>query len=295
MKKVILAVIAGLLLISLLGIGVYAKENSLGGAKKKVVGAANDAKEKAVEAVKEAKDKIKDAKEKIGELKDKIKEFKEKIRENKGWLEVEGKTIKVKEMSDEKKEIIAGKINAKTGLNLTAEDISNGTAGQVLRAYLSNGRYAIVKIMPDKAAETALKKLKAKCLERNCSVELKEIGEGDKKKIAYEVETEKGSKILFIFGKKMRVRAQVDAETGEIILVKKPWWAFLAKEQNNNDKEIEDEVKAEQGEKIIVCHVQAGDINKTQTITIGQAAVEAHLSHGDYRGECNSVLQNSTI
>jgi len=28
----------------------------------------------------------------------------------------------------------------------------------------------------------------------------------------------------------MNVEAQVDAETGEIIRVKKPWWAFLASE-----------------------------------------------------------------
>jgi hypothetical protein len=28
----------------------------------------------------------------------------------------------------------------------------------------------------------------------------------------------------------MQVQAQVDAETGEIIQVNKPWWAFLAVE-----------------------------------------------------------------
>jgi hypothetical protein len=28
----------------------------------------------------------------------------------------------------------------------------------------------------------------------------------------------------------MQVSAQVDAENGEVIAVKKPWWAFLASE-----------------------------------------------------------------
>jgi hypothetical protein len=28
----------------------------------------------------------------------------------------------------------------------------------------------------------------------------------------------------------MDVQAQVDAETGELLKVKKPWWAFLASE-----------------------------------------------------------------
>jgi hypothetical protein len=28
----------------------------------------------------------------------------------------------------------------------------------------------------------------------------------------------------------MHVRAQVDADTGELIKIKKPWWAFIASE-----------------------------------------------------------------
>lgn len=283
MKKAILLFLACLLLISLLAIGaVYAAKDDSKGNSKKIVG----------EAVKNTGEKIDEIKEKIGDLKEKINDFKDKIRENDGWLEVGGKTINIKEMSDEKKEIVVGKINAKTGLNLTVEDINNGTAGQIIRAYLSNGRYAIVKIMPDKAAETALKRLRAKCLERNCSVELKEIKMGgNKTRLAYEVETEKDSKILFIFGKKMKVRAQVDAETGEVISVKKPWWAFTAKEKNDDDSEIENELAdvnaTETGaKKVVLCHVPPGNTKEAHTIEVGAPAVKAHLAHGDYLGTC---------
>ena len=232
------------------------------------------------------KSRIENGEEKIK----KMREFKEKIRENDGWLEVEGKSIRIKEMSEEKKEIIAGKINAKTGLNLTAEDIGNGTVGQILRAYLSNGRYAIIKIMPDRAADVALKKMRSKCLERNCTVELKEFKIGNKTIAGYEVETEKNSKLFLIFNKKIKVRAVIDAETGEIILIKKPWWAFVAKEKNDDEKEIEDEIEGDEDsdKKVTLCHVPPGD-NSAHTINIGKPAVAAHLAHGDYLGTCKGT------
>jgi len=163
------------------------------------------------------------------------------IRNAKGEIILEGRNVTIKELSEERKEIIAGKINARTGLNLTAADINDKT---ILRAYLSNGRHAYIKYMPDHASARALAVLKAKCVERNCTVELKEVGSGNKTRLAYEVKTEKDSQILLLFKNKMLVRAQVDAETGEIISVKKPWWAFLAKEkhENTSDEEIEAEV-----------------------------------------------------
>ncbi len=172
------------------------------------------------------------------------KEFRDKIKEHNGDIEVEGrKRIRIRERDNEgeEKEIIAGRINATTELNLTADDLGNWFR---LRAILSNGRFADVKIMPDGASVIALERLRAKCLERNCSVELKEVGKGNETKAAYELETEKDSNIFFIFKKKMKVRAEIDAETGEIILIEKPWWAFFAKEKDENESEdIEKDVE----------------------------------------------------
>lgn len=228
-----------------------------------------------------------------GERLKKVKEFRKRIIENNGWFEVEGESIKIKEMSEERKEIIAGKINAKTGLNLSAEDIDNGTVGQILRAYLSNGRYAIVKIMPDRAASKAVERLKAKCVERNCSVELKEFKIGNKTVAGYEVETEKDSKLFLIFNKKIKVKAVVDAETGDVINVKKPWWAFLVKEKDEEENEIDEELgiknESENGNetgKVLLCHVPPGNPKAAHRILVGKSAVPAHLAHGDYYGEC---------
>jgi putative hemolysin len=147
-------------------------------------------------------------------------------------LNIENKNITIRDLTDEKREIIAEKISAKTGLDLTAEEVDEKI---VLKAYLSNGRWALIKYMPDKASEKAIDNLKVKCEERNCTIELKEVGIGNESKLAYELSTDKDVSVLLIFKKKMPVMAQVDAETGKIISInKKPWWAFLAKE---NDEE----------------------------------------------------------
>jgi hypothetical protein len=89
-----------------------------------------------------------------------------------------------------------------------------------------------VKVMPDTASEKALERLRLKtCSDENeCQIELKEVGSGDNAKLAYEVKTQRRSKLFGLFGMKMQVQAQVDAETGEVIQTSKPWWAFLASE-----------------------------------------------------------------
>jgi hypothetical protein len=174
------------------------------------------------------------------EGKEEIKmEFREKLREERE-LRFEEHDLSVKLTEDEKKELIVGKINAKTGLNLTVDDLENESVRGALRAELSNGRFAQIKVMPDKAAAIALYRMRANCPESTCSVALKEVGEGDEKKLAYEIETEQESSFLF-FKRKIAVRAEVDAETGKIIRTHKPWWAFFTNEQEATDDEVEAE------------------------------------------------------
>jgi len=173
------------------------------------------------------------------EGKEEIKmEFREKLRER-GELRFEDKDLRIQELPEEQRALIAGKINAKTGLALTADTLE-GSLGGHLRAELSNGKFAEVNVMPDKAAAIALYRMRANCPESTCSVALKEVGEGDEKKLAYEIETEQESSFLF-FKRKIAVRAEVDAETGKIIRTHKPWWAFFTNEQEATDDEVEAE------------------------------------------------------
>jgi len=88
---------------------------------------------------------------------------------------------------------------------------------------LSNGRKAEIKIMPDTASETAIAKLG----DLGFTIELKEIGKGGDAKVIYELTGNKEGRFLGIFKIIARVKAQVDAETGNVKVIK-PWWSFLA-------------------------------------------------------------------
>jgi putative hemolysin len=174
------------------------------------------------------------------ELKKEVKErIKERNCEEDCMINIEDKNITIRDLSAEKREIIAEKINARTGLNLSADDIDNRT---MLRAYLSNGRWALVKQMPNIASEKALERMKAKCAETGCSIELKEVGVDNKTRLVYVVKAEKDSRVFLLFNKKMPLVAQVDAETGEVVAVKRPWWAFLAKETNEETESANETV-----------------------------------------------------
>ncbi|MDP2947426.1 MAG: PepSY domain-containing protein [Nanoarchaeota archaeon] len=89
---------------------------------------------------------------------------------------------------------------------------------------LSNGRKAEIKIMPETASAKAIEKLG----ELGFNITLKETGEGNSTKAVYELSSEKQGKFLGLFKTKGKVKVYVDTETGEIIKVRKPWWAFLA-------------------------------------------------------------------
>ncbi len=140
-----------------------------------------------------------------------------------------GKMFKIQTQANNRIKIQAGNVSANCACNMTQEKVQEKTQ---LYAQMSNGKQAEIKVMPDTASERALERLRLKVCseENNCTIELKEVGKGEKAQIAYEMQIERHSKILGIFQKKMQVRTQVSAESGEIIRVKKPWWAFLASE-----------------------------------------------------------------
>jgi len=141
----------------------------------------------------------------------------------------QGDQIRISQMAQNRLRIEVGGIEAECGCELEEERVNNRTR---LKTKLSNGRNAEIKIMPDTASETALNRLRLKvCSEENgCQIELKEVGKGNQTRLAYEVQAERHFRILGMFKTKAQVKAQVDAENGEIIQTKKPWWAFLATE-----------------------------------------------------------------
>lgn len=115
---------------------------------------------------------------------------------------------------------------ARTMLNLT-EDAELG-----LQARLSNGQNAQIKIMPETASEKALTRLRLKnCNEsRNCTIELKEVGDKNQTRAAYEIKAEKTFRIFGLFKNQETISTEIDAETGDEIQTRRPWWSFLATE-----------------------------------------------------------------
>jgi len=140
-----------------------------------------------------------------------------------------GQSMQIREQGQNKMQLSSGGVSANTGMKMTQEKVQDKTR---LKVQLSNGRNAEVKVMPNTASEKAIERLQLKVCsaENNCQIELKEVGQGEQTRAAYEVHAEKEAKLFGLFKTKMQVQAQVDAENGEVIQSKKPWWAFLASE-----------------------------------------------------------------
>lgn len=140
-----------------------------------------------------------------------------------------GKQFQLENLSTGKIKLEANKIKAETALEVVPVGVLKKTR---LEVKLSNGKNTEIKVMPDVASEKALEKFKLKVCseENNCTIELKETGNGENSKPVYEVQMDRDAKVFLLFKTKMHVMAQVDAENGELVAVKKPWWAFLASE-----------------------------------------------------------------
>jgi len=58
---------------------------------------------------------------------------------------------------------------------------------------------------------------------------------------------------------------------------------------NHDSKDSKDSVakgEKEKDGKVTICHAPASDPSKQQTLTVDQAAVDAHMNHGDTMGAC---------
>jgi len=94
---------------------------------------------------------------------------------------------------------------------------------------LSNQERRELKISIKEARKIAHEELKGGNLTK---IELKESTHNNIPRVVYHIESDKQGKFLGIFKFTMKVSTDVDSETGEVIVVSKPWWAFLVAEQD---------------------------------------------------------------
>lgn len=143
-----------------------------------------------------------------------------------GEYESNGKTVQIQERANNRVQFQANGIPAETAMQMSREMVGTRTQFKVK---LSNGQNSEIKIMPDTASARAMERLQLKvCQPENCQIELKEVRQGEQIRAAYEVQAQKQVKLLGLFKSKMQVQAQIDAENGEVISSKKPWWAVFA-------------------------------------------------------------------
>ena len=93
-----------------------------------------------------------------------------------------------------------------------------------LRTWEENCSNSKMKILP----ETASLKARERLGELGFNVSLKEIGNKNKTKTIYEAKAQQQGKLFGFLNVQADVSAEIDAETGEIIKVHKPWLSFLA-------------------------------------------------------------------
>lgn len=107
-------------------------------------------------------------------------------------------------------------VNASTNVTLyKSED------GKVYGNFRNNETRRI--ILPDEAKERIELKLKERVRLHNENITLDENG-------TYRIEAEKRARLLLLFKIREEYRAEIDAETGEILKERKPWWGFLARD-----------------------------------------------------------------
>jgi hypothetical protein len=213
MKKVVLCLLASILLVSL----VFAQNES------------------------SLRERLRENAEERQELNLELRQnIREKIREGEN-LTIGDRKLIIRMLKNRRLQLAKRNFLAHTNLTLSQEDNSSE-----IDVELPDGKRRRLKIMPDTAALRALERLRLKnCNEsNNCTIELKDVGhrEGNESRIAYAIKAKKEARFLGLFRMRMDVESEVDAETGEVIRTRKPWWAFLASEKNEKP-EIEEETE----------------------------------------------------
>ncbi len=104
----------------------------------------------------------------------------------------------------------------------TQEQNQVETTEQEQNVIAEQAKEGVIKIMPETASDNAIEVLKAE-FETVELIEPTQIGENYR----YRVTAKRQAKFLGLFDVELDVEAEVDAETGEVIKTKQPWWAIF--------------------------------------------------------------------
>ena len=152
-----------------------------------------------------------------GKIKIKIKKTVTDANGNKREIKIE-----IEEEDGKRKVKIEGKEEFETDLNISTNESE-------IEAETSDRQRHKIKILPDKAAQIARERLKAMNIS---NLTLEEIKDRNIPRVVYNIQTNKNGRFLGVFKLALKQKMQIDPETGEVLDVSGPWWAFLLNHQD---------------------------------------------------------------
>ena len=171
-----------------------------------------------------------DKRVKVGNGKERTEE---RIREKDGKIEREVKGRFIDEDGNEvrferKIKIKDGEVEIETKLKVSGR-------GSNLSVSDSEGRKHRVRVTPEKLKALMIERLNA---ENVTDFSLEEIKHKNIPRVVYKINSEHPGRFLGVFKIAMNAETQIDPETGEVLGMSGPWWAFLVAEQLPDEDEI---------------------------------------------------------
>lgn len=169
-------------------------------------------------------------------------EIRERIREKTGKIvrEVEGRFIDAEgnEIKFKRKITIKnGEVEIETKLKIEG----NGSNLSILD---SEGIRHRIRVTPERLRALLQERLNANNI---TNFSLEEVKHKNIPRVVYKINSEHPGRFLGIFKIALRAETQVDPETGEILAINGPWWAFLVAEQlPDEDAVVGNETLAEE-------------------------------------------------
>ncbi len=155
--------------------------------------------------------------------------FTEKYGECPVECECSGSTVKCTLASGREMTVIAGKsgnvIVQIKGVNMTT-NVTLYKSEDKIYGIFKNNETKIIRMLPDQVKERIRERIEARL--QNENITLNDGGE-------YEYQAEKRARLFAFIPVRMMVRAEIDAETGEVIELKAAkWWGFLARDEKED-------------------------------------------------------------
>lgn len=116
---------------------------------------------------------------------------------------------------------------------LVRSDLSLDVENDRLVVYYEDETRQTLQVTPQEAVARAEMEVGGSCME-DCEVEIDRESEAQGDILVYEVEVQKQTRVLGLWDAQMDIGTRIDAQTGAVLDIDRPWWAFLASETSVN-------------------------------------------------------------